>query len=666
MSSLRADGTETAGESRRHAHGLDGIRALAVSAVVGYHLGVPGLDGGLLGVSVFFTLSGYLITSLLLAEQAARGSIALGPFWIRRARRLLPAAWALLASVLIAAAAARHPKLGDWARQALFALLYVANWATIARGDDYFSRFAGPGPLDHLWSLAIEEQFYLVWPTVALGLSRLRSRRTALALLGAMIAASTLTLAWLHDPTAVNNTRAYEGTDARAAALLVGAMAAWLAPFDRLGASPGSRRLDALGAASFVVVVACVAGIDERGSFFYRGGELLLSVATACWVVAVAHPSSLLARALSSAPLRWLGDRSYGIYLWHMPVIALVSGGGPVVEGVARVALTLALSAASYAWLEEPIRRRHPLTGPRARRLAAVVPVAVLALFLAQRPATWSRAAELSVATAASSVASSSASPASASPSSASPGPGGASASGSSGPSASSSPSGSSPSGSSPSAVPAPEVLQTSCKTVIHIGDSTSVSLVSKDFIPKTEEQLEARYRGVGVEAFVSAISGARSIVEKWEGKPSAWEIVHEKHGSGYTGCWVFALGTNDPANIKGNLPGLAKRIEWMMIQAEGRPVLWTSSRSLLRRGPYDDAYMRSWNQALLDACARYPNMRVFDWAAETRDAWFQPDGIHPNPVGARERAWRFAAALAKAFPKQGPSPAGCFVRAAP
>jgi len=150
--------------------GLDGIRAIAVGSVVAYHLGVPHFDGGLLGVSVFFTLSGYLITSLLVQGYDERGRIDLKNFWIRRARRLLPALVLMLPVVLVTTAIARPDKVAATGRQVTYALMYIANWTTIANGDDYFQRFASPGPLDHLWSLSIEEQFYIVWPLVVFAL----------------------------------------------------------------------------------------------------------------------------------------------------------------------------------------------------------------------------------------------------------------------------------------------------------------------------------------------------------------------------------------------------------------------------------------------------------------------------------------------------------------
>ncbi len=244
----------------RHAPGLDGSRGAAVAAITAYHLGW--IDGGILSLSVFFALSGYLITSILLASLRKTGRIDLRTFWLRRARRLLPGLALLLVVVLGAAAIARPRQLGAYARQALSASLYVANWATIARGDDYFNRFSGPGPFDHLWSLAIEEQFYVLWPLLLVGLLIVSGRRGAkgealgrraliptMVVTGLLAAASAVAMAWLYAPEAINNTRAYEGTDARAAPILLGSLAAMLLPLGEIGHGGRRRRvvLDVIG-----------------------------------------------------------------------------------------------------------------------------------------------------------------------------------------------------------------------------------------------------------------------------------------------------------------------------------------------------------------------------------------------------------------------------------
>ena len=641
--------TESADGRPGYLPGLDGIRALAVGAVVAYHLQVPFFDGGLLGVSVFFTLSGYLITSLLIQGFERHGRVDLKAFWIRRARRLLPALLLMLPVVVVTTAIARPDKLIGTARQALYALLYVANWTTIARGDDYFQRFSGPGPLDHLWSLAIEEQFYIMWPLLVVALlalalrARLTWGRAPLALVTVLLAAaSTWAIVHLYDPHAMNNTRAYEGTDARAAALLVGALAAMALPFDRV--TDVSRRgrvaLEVVGALGFAGVIACIAGTNEYSTFLYRGGELALSLATVALAVAAAHPRTLVARALGVLPLRWVGARSYGIYLWHLPVVAFMPStvliDRPVLRSAVQLGLIVVLAAASFRLIEDPIRR-HTLARARwslAFRALVLAPVATLALVvwplrfppaeleaLAAEPAATT---ELAVAPAAST----------APP----PAP----------------------------AVKAPGALWTSCRELAHVGDSTSIGLVSAAFLPNVDDQLAARYRAVGVEHFVPEISGARSMVETWQNQPNATEVVARRRASGYAGCYVIALGTNDPANTGGNVTMLSARIDTMMAKIGDKPTLWTTTKTLKDKGPYQNANMASWNQALIQACARHPNMRVYDWAGEVQDGWFLADGIHPNSNGCRERAARIATALARAFPKDAPPASGCLVHATP
>lgn len=161
-------------------------------------------------------------------------------------------------------------------------------------------------------------------------------------------------------------------------------------------------------------------------------------------------------------------------------------------------------------------------------------------------------------------------------------------------------------------------------------------------------------------------ISGARSMVETLGNQPNATDVVARRRASGFSGCYVLALGTNDPANTSGNVAILSTRIDNMMAKIGNKPTLWTTTKTLKDKGPYQNANMASWNQALIQACARHPNMRVYDWASEVQDTWFVADGIHPNSAGCRERAARMARAIARAFPKDGAPSATCVVHAAP
>ncbi|MGZ4618673.1 MAG: acyltransferase family protein, partial [Frankiaceae bacterium] len=278
---------------RRYVPALDGVRALAVLLVLAYHLRLPGLPGGLLGVGIFFTLSGYLITDLLLAQWDARGRVNLRAFWIHRARRLLPAVFVVLVAVAAWVLLFDRARLSSLGGEIAAACGYVSNWWVIAQNGSYFSRFAPPSPLGHLWSLAIEEQFYLIWPwLLLLGVRVVRNRYLLAGLTLAAAAASALAMAALYTP-GLDPTRVYDGTDTRAFALLIGAAAAMVAPSRRLRGwtSPMARNLlDAAGLAGLVGIGFLVYTTTEYSAFLFRGGLVLLSVATAALVVAVSHP----------------------------------------------------------------------------------------------------------------------------------------------------------------------------------------------------------------------------------------------------------------------------------------------------------------------------------------------------------------------------------------
>jgi peptidoglycan/LPS O-acetylase OafA/YrhL len=355
-----------------HVPALDGIRALAVAGVVLYHAGVAWMPGGFLGVDVFFVLSGFLITSLLLAERRATGRIDLRRFWIRRARRLLPAAFLVIAASVLAAAVLAPGDLARTRGDALASLVYANNWHQVLGDHSYFAAFERPSLLLHLWSLAVEEQFYLLWP-LALGfcLSQLGRRGAAWVTLAAVIASAAL-MAVLFEPGR-DPSRVYFGTDTHASGLLIGALLAFAWPLGRLR-EPRRRSasivLDAGGALALGVLLFALTGWADYDAFVYQGGLALIAVVTAVLVAAAAHPTTQTARALGVAPLVWIGRRSYGIYLWHWPVMALSRPGvdldwpRPLLV-LAQIAATVALAAASYRWVEQPLRTG---TGQRALR----------------------------------------------------------------------------------------------------------------------------------------------------------------------------------------------------------------------------------------------------------------------------------------------------------
>jgi peptidoglycan/LPS O-acetylase OafA/YrhL len=354
-----------AGSEVRYVPGLDGIRALAVAAVVGYHLGAPWLGGGLLGVGVFFTLSGYLITTILISTWDRTGDLDLKHFWLRRARRLLPALIMMLIVVLVATPVLDNDMLPERGTEALAALFYVSNWTTIASDVSYVQRLSGPGPLDHLWSLAVEEQFYLLWPLVLLLLFKTqRHRRDRMVRETLGLAAVSFVLMLLFAAPGFDSSHAYQGTDARAGGLLIGAALAMVWPPTQLASKiTANRRLivDLLGGAALAIIVAMFVLTNEYSVWHFRGGILLLSLATAVLVGAVVHPASVVGPVLGVLPLRWIGERSYGIYLWHLPVVAFmpqaVLATRPMVRAGLQLALIILLSTLSWALLENPIRR---------------------------------------------------------------------------------------------------------------------------------------------------------------------------------------------------------------------------------------------------------------------------------------------------------------------
>jgi len=292
---------------QRYLPGLDGLRAIAVIAVIAFHEQLGWAPGGLLGVAVFFTLSGYLITDLLLGQWAASGRLALADFWIRRARRLLPALFVMLAVVSAWVTVADRAQLQRLRDAVVAAATYSSNWYLITQNQSYFARFAPPAPLDHLWSLAVEEQFYLVWPWLLLAglicLRRLRKGRpggaTWLALPTlALAAGSAVVMVALYHP-GLDPTRVYEGTDTRAAGVLIGAALALAWPRRSVAVGPRARTLlDAGGLAGLAVIAVMIWRTGQYSPFLYRGGLVVVSVATAAVIAAVATPGARTGRAL--------------------------------------------------------------------------------------------------------------------------------------------------------------------------------------------------------------------------------------------------------------------------------------------------------------------------------------------------------------------------------
>lgn len=364
---------------------LDGLRALAVIAVLLYHAELPWIPGGFLGVEVFFVISGYLITALLLAQWRQLGRIDVKAFWLGRARRLLPALYLLLVVTLAYAVVFLPQEVAGLREDLLAALGYVTNWYLVLGHESYFEAIGRPSLLKHLWSLAIEEQFYLIWPLIfavvmSTGAIVTRwPRAMCVALAGAAV--SALLMALLYRPEA-DPSRVYFGTDTRAAGLLIGAALAlvWIpgqGPLRGRGLPDTPRFhsiqcrwgwtvpifLDVAGLAALGGLAVFCVRLGEFQPFVYRGGLAAVALLTAVVIMASAHPYSQLGSGLLGRwPLRWIGLRSYGIYLWHWPVFMVTRPGLDVpLEGwpvlVLRLALTVVLAELSYRYVETPIRR---------------------------------------------------------------------------------------------------------------------------------------------------------------------------------------------------------------------------------------------------------------------------------------------------------------------
>ena len=685
---------------QRYMPGLDGLRALAVLAVIAFHEQLGWAPGGLLGVGVFFTLSGYLITDLLLGQWAARGRLALADFWARRARRLLPALFVMLAIVSGWITLADRARLAGLRGAVAAAATYSSNWYLIHEKQSYFARFAPAAPMDHLWSLAVEEQFYLAWPwLLLLGLVCLRAIRRGrpggvawLALPTLVLAAaSTVAMLALYHP-GFDPTRVYEGTDTRAGGLLIGAALAMAWPSRRPAASQTSRSgkiaLDAGGFAGLAVIFVMIWRTGQYSPFLYQGGLVLLSAATAAVIAAAATPGAACGRVLGWAPLRWLGVRSYGIYLWHYPVIVLTTpanSGENLVRAAWQTAVTIVLAALSWHFVEQPVRKGAlgrvwaRVRSPQRIRLAdlaatagtlAVVVTACTGL-ASSAPAAPASAGGTSLA-AGSSLPSPPAGASRAGLSGARTPGGGTSGNGQPANASAASPAGGAASASmsgtlSPDLTPIPgpspiPVPHTSCRAVAHIGDSTSEGMVSADYLPNPTQRLNAQYQDVGVQQVLTNIVGANSVVETLPGDTNGFNAARNIVTGGFRGCWVIALGTNDTADVAiGSNVGRLARIQQMMSAAHGEPVMWVDVISQLNSGPYSEANMQAWNTALRQACAQYPNMRVFNWAALAQPSWFISDGIHYTSAGYAIRGQQIAYALAKAFPAKGHS-SGCMV----
>jgi peptidoglycan/LPS O-acetylase OafA/YrhL len=588
-----------------HVGALDGIRALAVTGVLLYHLRASWAPGGFAGVPVFFVLSGYLITSLLTVRYAARGNLGLRTFWRRRVRRLLPAQVALVAGVLLVAPLLDAGALRRVPAAAIAAIAQVSNWWQVLAGEPYFAAAEGPAVFAHLWSLAVEAQLYLVWPLV---LAALLHRRTPVRWTLGLAAGSYLLMAVLHDPY-TDPTRAWVGTDVQAGPFLLGAALALTFPADRAREAPGRYAgavLDVAGTVALAVLAWFTLAVTDFEPFAYRGGLLAVGVATAVLLVVSVHPTSLLGRLLAAPALRWLGERSYSLYLWHWPVIAVTreweAAWPPVSLTVFRVAVSLGLAAASYRYVENRFRRTRepapaaprPLPVPLLPRAAAVLSTAAL---LAGLGLIWdARSASDPVVLAASKVVrslpetttSTTLLPA------AQPEP---------------------PPGSPPEPPPAPTTT-----TVVPVGIDIALG---DSVLADAVDMLHRTVPGITVDASVGRqLVDAADALRAWRERAPFHRVV-------------LSLGTNGP------FP--PDRLDELLAE------LQDVHRVVLVNVRMPRSWEPAVNTALAEATARWPNVVLVDWHAFARDRTelFARDGIHLTRRGAEAFALLVAAGLA-------------------
>ena len=359
------------GKKRRYITGLDGIRAIAVIMVLAYHLKLALFKSGFLGVTVFFVLSGYLITGILISEVEEEGTIDLKNFWLRRIRRLVPAVMSMAVVIIFVSAVVNRIIFTKGCKDFLASVLGFNNWWQIFNKVSYFEAAGVPSPFTHCWSLAIETQFYLIYPLILLGIYKLvKSRGEGRAKRGLLFAGVTLLLALisvilmivLFDPQK-DASRVYYGTDTRAFSLLFGALLAILWEYRMV-----PRRLSAsvnmvLGSVSFAVLLVMTIAINGSSNFWYRGGQFFGTILTVLMVYAVSGRKTCLSRFLSNPVLKWIGDRSYSIYLWHYPIILLISKGLKASWWITliEIVLSVVLAELSYRFIETPIR--HGIIG---------------------------------------------------------------------------------------------------------------------------------------------------------------------------------------------------------------------------------------------------------------------------------------------------------------
>ena len=350
-------------KKRKYIKEIDGLRALAVIMVLAYHLKMPFAKSGLLGVTVFFVISGYLITGILINEIEESGGVDLKNFWLRRIRRLLPAVLSMAVVMIFVSAVVNRVVFTKGCNDLLSAVFGYNNWWQIFRKVSYFENAGAPSPFTHCWSLAIETQFYLIYPILLILLSKARNRGKVFAAVTAVLAMiSVVLMGVLYSPDG-DPSRVYYGTDTRAFSLLIGALAAIQKEYHIIKVKLQGKLWAVIGSISVLILIGMMMLISSYSSFLYYGGQAIVSVLAAFVVYAVTVSRSLLNIILGSIILKWIGDRSYSIYLWHYPIIVLMSGGKRAAWWIVilEVVLSVGFAELSYRFIETPVR--HGIIG---------------------------------------------------------------------------------------------------------------------------------------------------------------------------------------------------------------------------------------------------------------------------------------------------------------
>lgn len=350
-------------KKRKYIKEIDGLRALAVIMVLAYHLKMPFAKSGLLGVTVFFVISGYLITGILINEIEESGGVDLKNFWLRRIRRLLPAVLSMAVVMIFVSAVVNRVVFTKGCNDLLSAVFGYNNWWQIFRKVSYFENAGAPSPFTHCWSLAIETQFYLIYPILLILLSKARDRGKVFAAVTAVLAMiSVVLMGVLYSPDG-DPSRVYYGTDTRAFSLLIGALAAIQKEYHIIKIKLRGKLWAVIGSISVLILIGMMMFISSYSSFLYYGGQAIVSALAAFVVYAVTVSRSPLNIILGSSILKWIGDRSYSIYLWHYPIIVLMSGGKRAAWWIVilEVVLSVGLAELSYRFIETPVR--HGIIG---------------------------------------------------------------------------------------------------------------------------------------------------------------------------------------------------------------------------------------------------------------------------------------------------------------